>query len=525
MKKPAKPDIPQNQKQKEQFRTLKPDSNLYRQMFEHSVIAILIHDLNMNIIDVNDKAIELFGYSKEELLKQKVYALHTESELENSASVREKMKETDKLSVETSFRRKDGSIFFAAVTPTKYILDGTPIIHVYIQDITERKRNEENIAQALEKARESDRLKSAFLANMSHEIRTPMTAIMGFTSFLKTPGINEEKLHKYTRIISDSASHLLSIIDNIIDIAKIEAGQLKVSNANINVNSLMQDLYEFFKSFLKTKNKEHIQLILKIPSSEFFIVSDESRLRQILNNLLNNAIKFTEEGTIEFGFDQDGENLKFYVKDSGIGIPEKYKDIVFNRFAQATQATEIYEGTGLGLAIALACTKLLGGEIWFESEENKGSTFFFSIPENSQTDRVMEPDKDIAIDYQFKGELILVAEDDPYSFEYIERLLHLNNLQVLNTTTGDETINKTLENDRIKLVLMDIQMPGISGMEAAKKIKKHRPQLPILAQTAYTSKELKEQIISTGFDGYLTKPFDKEKLLKLIYDNLKKSAH
>lgn len=522
MKKPVKPEIPASPLQKEQFQKLKPDANLYRQMFKHSVIAILIHDLEMNIIEANDKAVEQFGYSRKELLEQKIYALHTESELENSARVREEMRKTEKLSVETSFRRKDGSVFFAEATPTKYLLEGVPIIHVYIQDITERKNQEEQIAKALEKAQESDRLKSAFLANMSHEIRTPMTAIIGFTSFLRTPGINTEKIKKYTEIISNSAKHLLSIINNIIDISKIDAGELKISNSNFSVNSVMNDLYDFFKSFIKTKNKEHIHLKLNTPHSEIFLVSDETRFRQILINFLSNAVKFTENGTIEFGVEEQDSDLVFYVKDSGIGIPERYHNTIFNRFEQATEATEIFEGTGLGLAISLACSDLLGGKIWFETEENKGSTFFFSIPKNSRTDLVMEPEKEETVKYEFNQELILVAEDDNFSFEYIEKLLKLNNLRVIHSSTGKETITKALENKEIKLVLMDIQMPDISGIEVATAIKKRKPELPMVAQTAYTSKDLKEQIINKGFGGYISKPFEKEKLLQLIFENLKK---
>lgn len=361
------------------FQPLNQETDIYRQMFKHSVIPILIHDLEMNIYDANDKAIEQFGYSREELLQKKVYDLHPENTQKHSEQVRKRMEREEKLSVEAYFRRKDGSVFIAEATPTKYLLKGKPLIHVYIQDITRRKKDEIKLQKTMEKAEESDRLKSTFLANIRHEIRTPMTGIIGFSSVLRKKDLPPELVKKYATTICKSGEHLLNIINNIIDISTIEAGQMVVSRARVDLHALLREVFDFFDSYLQTNKIKGLELKPDIPSADLFVITDETRLRQILLNLISNAIKYTRKGLIEFGYERENKKLRFYVKDNGMGIPEREQEKVFERFHQASSSPEIFEGTGLGLSIAKACAELLNGEIWLQSKEGEGTTFYFTI--------------------------------------------------------------------------------------------------------------------------------------------------
>lgn len=361
------------------FQTLNLKQNIYRQMFEHSVIPILIHDLEMNIHDANEKALEQFGYSREELLRKKVYDLHPEETLQQSEEVRKQMETTDKLSVEGLFKRKDGSIFIAEATPTRYLLEGKALIHVYINDISQRKDDELKILNAMKKAEESDRLKTIFLENISHEIRTPLTGIMGYSSMLQKYELPSKKIKEVAARIGKSGEYLLDMINNILDLSTIEAGQMVISKAPVDLHNLLRELYDIFDSRIRSDDGKDLQLKVSIPEDEFIIITDQTRLRQILINLIDNAIKYTQKGEITFGYEQEEEKLKFYVKDTGMGIPEADRDKIFDRFHQTTTALELFKGTGLGLNIAKACTELLKGEIWLTSELGEGTTFYFTI--------------------------------------------------------------------------------------------------------------------------------------------------
>lgn len=508
-------------KENPDFKQLKNDENLYKQMFEFSLIPILIHDMEMNILDANQMAIQEFGYTKEELLNIKVFDLHTEIELEHSAEVLEKMQHENELSVQTSFKRKDSSEFFAEATPHRYIFNNKPLIHVYIQNITQRKENELMLIKARQKAEEADRLKSEFLANMSHELRTPLNAILGFASFLKDKKRSKENTEKYADIIINSGEHLLSIINDIIDISIIEAGKLRISKKNFELNSLLISLYNFFHSYIVSIKKFKVALKLDIPEHDVYIISDEKRIRQILTNLIGNAIKYTEKGEVQFGYKFDGKNLIFFVKDTGNGIAEDKKEIIFERFRKAADTKEkIYGGTGLGLSIAKACVDILEGRIWLKTEENFGSTFFFSINYEPGKEIIESPILGGETEYNFSKEMVLVAEDDDYNFAYLEKLLLENNLLVQRTVTGRETIKYALEQKNISLILMDIKMPDLSGIEATIEIKKHKPKIPIIAQTAFAFKHDKEEILAAGCVEYISKPINSKDLLQLIEKHL-----
>jgi CheY-like chemotaxis protein len=352
---------------------------------------------------------------------------------------------------------------------------------------------------------------------MSHEIRTPLNAILGFSSFLKDKEVAEENVVKYAEIITNSGKHLLALINDIIDISIIEAGKLKVTNTHFELNNLLITLYNFFHSYLVSIKKFNVVLKLSISEIDTFIISDETRLRQIFMNLIGNAIKFTEKGIVEFGYSIEDKNIIFFVKDTGKGIREEKKDIIFNKFRKAANTKEkIYGGTGLGLSIAKACADMLNGDIWFESEIGVGTTFFFAIKYEQGINKKKDSGSTENLNYNFNNEVVLIAEDDAYNFAFLKKLIQENNLKILHSVTGRDTIKTVLEHDDISIILMDIKMPDLSGIDAAIEIKKHKPQIPIIAQTAFAYEKDKEEIMNAGCVEYLTKPIDANLLLRSI---------
>lgn len=393
---------------------------------------------------------------------------------------------------------------------------------VIFNDISERKKMEQELISAKLKAEESDRLKTAFLENMSHEIRTPLNGIIGFSTLLKYKVINDEDRIKYLEIIEQSGKHLLNIINDLIEISRIESGHIEIRREILNLNDLMDDLYIFFMKSSQSKTVP-VQLFLQkdVPSDNAFIVSDASRLKQILINLLNNALKFTVQGHISFGYEQkDNKTILFFVKDTGIGIPDNAKAIVFERFRQADDAkTREYGGAGLGLTISKGLVDLLGGKIWFDSEYGKGTNFYFTLPGSLKSNQaaIIQKSNDEIDDIDWRDKLILIAEDKQSNYILLKHILKPTGISVERVTTGIEVLEK-LENskDKFDLILMDIKMPEMDGMETIKKIRERNHKIRIIAQTAYAMTDDRKKCIDAGFDEYITKPIRAKELLKLI---------
>jgi len=394
----------------------------------------------------------------------------------------------------------------------------------------ERKKAEEDLKSALEKAQESDRLKSAFLANMSHEIRTPMNGILGFTELLKEPQLTGEKQNQYIKIIEKSGNRMLNTINDIIDISKIEAGQIEVVKSEVSVNKILKEQYEFFNSEAQSKG---LELIYKptLSDKEAIIVTDKHKLEGILTNLIKNAIKFTEIGNIHLGCSLKKENgldgLEFYVKDTGIGIPTDRIHAVFNRFEQADIAdTRAFEGSGLGLAISKSYVEMLGGNISVTSEEGIGSTFVFSIPYTKQS--IKESDAEGKVNKISQASLnnlsVIVAEDDEVSQLLLEAIVKNKFHKITYTKTGKETVDRFRENPETNIILMDIKMPDMSGYEATREIRKFNQDVVIIAQTAYGLSGDREKAIEAGCDDYIAKPINKEILFEKIMLHLSKKA-
>jgi signal transduction histidine kinase/ActR/RegA family two-component response regulator len=389
------------------------------------------------------------------------------------------------------------------------------------QNEEKRKRADELILAKV-KAEESDNLKTAFLQNMSHEIRTPLNGIIGFSELLNFENISRDEIKEYTGVLKQCGNRLLEIVNNVLDISKIQTEQVRIELKPVVINTIFSDLLSFFSLLAKSKNinLNYHDTYDKCRNMHL----DESKFRQILTNLINNAIKFTESGNIDYGYEINDNVLQFYVRDTGIGIKPEFYDKIFERFTQVDLSiSKNYEGVGLGLAICKGLVELLGGKIWVESEINKGTTFFFTLP-YSPVDRPFHaeivhfkiPEKGI------KGK-ILIAEDDYASLKYINRLLVDSDITVICAENGKQAVEYVSTIPDIDLILMDIRMPVMDGIEASKLIKQIKPDLPIIAQTAYAFKEEKEKILSIGCDEYLAKPVDKYKLTALINKYLCKS--
>ena len=368
---------------------------------------------------------------------------------------------------------------------------------------------------ALEKAEESDRLKSAFLANISHEIRTPMNGILGFINLLEKPDLSREKYKDYTKIINESGQRMLNIINNIVELSKIESGNTEIQIQKIQINQILKFLYNFFTVEAEKKGLG-INYHCEITDDEFTIETDKKIITNILTHLIENAIKFTNSGSINFGYKCTGDYLEFFIIDTGIGITPEKKSAIFERFVQADySSTREYEGAGISLTIAKSYIELLKGKIWVDSEPGKGSKFFFTIPLKLTYDNNKKYINDGIIKFD-KPFNILIVDDDIGSIFYFKEILNYEKLNLHFAKNGKEAIDKVKAVIDLDLILMDLQMPIMDGFKATNYIKKIKPNLPIIAQTAHTMHNEEGKAKETGCDDYISKPIQPFKLIHLI---------
>ncbi len=386
-------------------------------------------------------------------------------------------------------------------------------LSIYIDN----KRTEEDLVIAKEKAEESDRLKSAFLANMSHEIRTPMNGILGFAELLREPMLSTGQQEQYVDIIEKSGYRMLNIINDLIDISKIEAGQIEITLSDTNIDKQFLYLYDFFKPDAQQKQ---LDLVCKVNggNKEIILKTDKEKLYAILANLLKNAMKYTNEGSIEFGYQVKNGFIEFYVKDTGIGVAKNKQQIIFKRFVQAQHTLSSgYEGAGLGLAITRAYVELLGGEIWVESELGRGSTFYFTLPNaqvKKKTDKqVQEPVKEGS---EEKKALILVAEDDKISFDFLKVILEKQGHKLIHAKDGEEAIKLFKNTPGVSIILMDVRMPVMNGYDATRIIREFDKDIPIIAQTAYAFESDQSDAFKAGCNAHISKPIKAEEIIEVI---------
>jgi hypothetical protein len=446
------------------------------------------------------------------------------------------LKQTERFVLEFRMKHKDGH-WVDILSRAEAIFDNNGkafrIVGTHT-DISEHKKAEQEIIKAKERAEESDRLKSAFLANMSHEIRTPMNGILGFADLLKNPELTGNQQQEYIQIIEKSGIRMLNIINDIVDISKIEAGLMKLDIKESNINEQIEYLYTFFKPEVEAKG---IKLTFNntLPANEAIIKADREKLYAILTNLVKNAIKYTEKGSIEFGYDLINDSkekesgrtskLRFYVKDTGIGIPRDRQDAIFERFIQADISDKMAkQGAGLGLSISKAYAEMLGGRIWVESDEKTGSEFYIELPYNIEPTKEMVDQQDLfSDDYDNPRMLkILIAEDDKVS----EMLLNIEVKsfcrEIVKARTGFEAVETFRNNPDTDLILMDIRMPEMDGYEATRQIRGFNKEVVIIAQTAYGLSGDREKAIKSGCNDYIAKPIYKADLLAMVKMHVRK---
>jgi PAS domain S-box-containing protein len=531
---------------------LKESEEIFRNFMEYSPVYVFFKDENIRSIKLSKNYEKMLGKPLNELLGK------TMDELFPSDMAKKMIEDDKSILQEGKLVVVDEELNGRYYTTIKYpiqIDEKTCYLAGFTIDITEKKKAEdillkqkteiekqnqeyaalneeylslneelrtsnEELATARDKAQESDRLKSTFLANMSHEIRTPMNAIIGFSDLLTSPDLTPEKQQQFTYTIRQRAYDLLALINDILDISKIEAGQMILSAESGNVEEILSDVYNTFKTIWCDSGKSKVELFYEnsLLFEENRIITDTGRLRQVLSNLIGNAFKFTSQGSISIGCNMIEKNLlQFNVKDTGIGIPPEKQSIIFDRFRQADEIfSQQFGGTGLGLSISKGLVELLGGKIWVDSKPGQGSNFCFTIPYNHDSkDHVLIKEKRETT-YQWEKKKILLVEDDEFNTEYVKEALKRTGVQIVPVVFGREAIELARKDNTFNLVLLDIRLPDIEGFDVAKKIREFRPKLPIIAQTAYASENYKKRCAQVGCVDYLAKPIRQEDLLEAI---------
>ncbi|WP_159521544.1 ATP-binding protein [Sunxiuqinia indica] len=431
------------------------------------------------------------------------------------------------LSVQLDLSGKDDLLDSLAMGLNMMIDDLGSTHAVEVQNEKFKQINTE-LEKAIDRAQESERLKTAFLANMSHEIRTPLNSILGFSELL-SPDLEEGQFEDYSEIIRNSGIQLLQIIDDILDFSKLESNQLPLFFSLCNINKIMQEVYITQKQSKKLRQSDTIQL--KEPqielSNDIYLKTDPVRLKQILNNLINNAIKFTKEGFVEFGFSikagSRGEMIEFYVKDTGIGISDTKQKAIFERFIQV-DSFSMKEGNGLGLSICKGLVELLGGVIWVESIVDEGSCFYFTLPFSDQGEMgVTKQVEQHNGKWSLSGSKVFIAEDNLDSLTYLEEVLLIEGV-IVKTALDGQSLLELLKEDTPDLILLDINMPVKNGYETIAEIRKSGLTMPVIAQTAYAMPEERSTILAAGCTDYISKPIQRTKLLSLIREVLKKDS-
>ena len=409
------------------------------------------------------------------------------------------------------------NVVYVYVSMNPIVVDSTVVgVSIFGRDITEQVLAKEKLVKAKEKAEESDRLKTAFINNISHEIRTPLNGILGFGQALAEPSLPESERYEYYKILQSSSNRLMQTVTDFIDISMLTSGTMEVNRSKVYLNALMEEMR--YKTLMLCTQKD-IQIIPEIPDNadEAALFTDGELLRKAIFHLLNNSTKFTTRGNIRFGYRDAGDEVTFFVTDTGIGIAADQLKNMFEVFTQGdTSITRGYEGTGLGLSITKGIVTLLGGNISVDSKINQGTTFSFTLPKPIAEKKPPVLPIPVSQKTTHGKPLILVAEDDESNFFYIKMVLEKSGYSALRTTNGADAVQLCLENPDINLVLMDIKMPVMNGIEATKSIRQFNQEIPIIAITAYAQSGDENHILSAGCTGYLSKPVRREELLQLL---------
>ncbi len=497
----------------------------HRSLIEATSEGYFEIDTNGIVIVANNALCNMLGYSLNEFIN-KPYSEFIS--IISKATIEKRILDPKNIRLgnfEVEFKHKRGNPIYTLCSATRIKSDNDNDYggFFFVTDISNQKKIEleleelnQNLKSALSKAEESDKLKTLFIKNISHEIRTPLNGIIGFIEMLNQEDLTKEERKEFTSYVMASSNQLTTIISDILEFSKLEAGQVKVIPKEFHLNSLIDELYSEFNSVIITKNKTQVKLLSNKPLSdkESKISADFPKIKQVLISLISNAVKFTLKGQIEFGYkiNNDG-SITFFVADSGVGIPVGDKEIIFDKFRQgASTDSAVYGGNGLGLTISKSLTDLLGGKIWFESKVDKGTQFYFTVP--ITTDESKRTNKFPKLDWSDKK--ILIVDDILEVYQLLSIYLRDTKAKQLYAENGKQAIEFCKQNPDIDLVLLDIQLPDMDGYEIVKEIKSIRSELPVIAQTAFALSGDKERALQSGFNDYITKPIYKKTLLEHI---------
>jgi hypothetical protein len=469
---------------------------------------------------VSDGLFDLTGYLKEDIIYNKRLSYNDiilpDDRDYVSTEIQKALKVGERFGLEYRIRTVSGDIRWVWEQGVGISNDKGELNYLegFITDITDKKEAEKSLIRAKEKAEESDRLKSSFLQNMSHELRTPMNGIVGFIELLKSGSADDPKREEYFDTITNCSNQLINIVNDILDISKIETGQVKISISAVSLGSIMEDLQRRFLPLAKSSGLVFdIETCVEIGS--IVIDTDEEKLKRIFNNIISNALKFTDKGSITIFCEEKTDHIRFNVSDTGVGIDSDESELIFQRFRQADGSIARKKGgAGLGLAISKGLVELLGGTIGFESEPGVGTTFTFTLPYNKEATIV---ERVIPVKGTDNSDTtILIVEDGEFNRYYLKELLSKQNYSLMFSENGEDAIEICKSSPEIDLVLMDIKLPGIDGFEATRVIKEYRPDLIVIAQTAYAMASDRVIAVEAGCDDYISKPIDAEKLLKML---------
>jgi two-component system, sensor histidine kinase len=508
-------------------KAIKENEEKFRKLFHNATDAIFLHSMEdscgaaSEFIEVNDVTCKRLGYTKEELLSLSTKDIVPSRLLKGCPNILAAVKEKGHYIFESVHIAKNGAEIPVEVNIQSFELHGKQVLLSIVRDIRERKQIEEDMKRAKEYAEAANKAKSEFLANMSHEIRTPLNGILGMIDLTLLTELNSEQKENLITA-KNCARSLLRVINDILDFSKMEAGKLIIENIDFNVKKLMDEITKAHSIGAEDKGLElSYAFASNLPT---YLVGDPVRLQQVLNNLLGNAIKFTDKGEITVGAKKttiSGEHieLKFFISDTGIGIPEKSKELLFKSFSQVdSSVTRRFGGTGLGLTISKQLVEIMGGRIWVESEEGRGSTFYFTIPFKIGSRPVEHKLTQSSESKSFSCCNILLVEDDSVNQLVLARMLKEKGHRVDVANNGLEAL-KEYESNNYDIILMDIQMPEMDGIEATKHIREKEGALkytPIVALTAYALKGDRERFLAMGMDEYIAKPVKMEKLYNVI---------
>jgi PAS domain S-box-containing protein len=491
-------------------------------ILEKTSTGLVIMDENGIILEANDSFLNMVGInSLDVLVGRKMTDWSSTESAKTTADAIAECKENQAVTdVEITFEKPGGQDSYILMNALLERENEENKIFAICRDITERKLYEKQLKDAKIKAEEADKLKSAFLANMSHEIRTPMNAIVGFADLLGRAELKDEERETYIKIIKSSSNSLLGLINDIIDLSKIEVERININKIEFSLQTVLLELYSSYSS----ETEENVQLIFdnQDETDSIRLTTDPLRFKQVFTNLIDNALKFTDKGTVNFGYSiKSKSKIQFYVKDTGIGIPKSKQEIIFDRFRKLEEdSSKLYRGTGLGLTISKKLIELLGGRIWLESEQNQGATFYFDLPLNKNFKSEKKEKESLAPitieDIDWKKNTVLIVEDEDLNYLFLEKLLKPTKIKIHRAQTGIEAIQLSKDKSGIDIILMDIKLPELDGIEATKEIKKIHPEIPIIAQTAFAMKGDEEKFMEAGCDDYISKPLKAEKLLNKL---------